>query len=267
MQWTNQSGGVPTDWIYAGHGEWIPPEEGKQNTEQDVATLVREPAWVYKWLCNNNEDIRLHQAVIEGGYPNIWGARRPVNTRWNLDTFQQLLVEYEDKEVVEWMHYGWPMGRLPSLPDPAISNRNHLGATEYPQALTKYIQKEQSHNAVMGPFEKIPFQDKVGISPLSTRPKRDSDDRRIILDLSFPIGNLVNDGIMKDNYLGFPAKLTFSKVDDFALRIYMLGQGCMMFKIDLSRYFRQLPLDLGDYSLIGYIINGKIYFDKVHPWG
>ena len=40
-----------------------------------------------------------------------------------------------------------------------------------------------------------------------------------------------------------------------------------MFKIDLSRYFRQIPLDPGDYSLIGYVINGNIYFDKVLPMG
>ena len=40
-----------------------------------------------------------------------------------------------------------------------------------------------------------------------------------------------------------------------------------MFKIDLSRYFRQIPLDPGDYTLIGYVINQKIYFDKVLPMG
>ena len=40
-----------------------------------------------------------------------------------------------------------------------------------------------------------------------------------------------------------------------------------MFKIDLSRYFRQIPLDPADYSLIGYVIDGKIYFDKVLPMG
>ena len=40
-----------------------------------------------------------------------------------------------------------------------------------------------------------------------------------------------------------------------------------MFKIDLSRYFRQIPLDPGHYSLIGYIIDGKVYFDKVLPMG
>ena len=73
--------------------------------------------------------------------------------------------------------------------------------------------------------------------------------------------------MIRDNYLGFKAKLSFPKVDDFAFRIFSLGKGCMMFKIDLSRYFRQLPLDPGDYSLIGYIINGEIYFDKVLPMG
>ena len=67
--------------------------------------------------------------------------------------------------------------------------------------------------------------------------------------------------------MGLPAKLTFPKVDDFSLRIYELGKGCMMFKIDLSRYFRHLPLDPRDYSLIGYIIEGQIYFDKVLPMG
>ena len=89
----------------------------------------------------------------------------------------------------------------------------------------------------------------------------------MILDLSFPIGNAVNDGIAKDSYLGFTAKLTFLKTDDFAFRIFELGSGCYMFKIDLSRYFRQTPLDPGDYSLIGYIIKGKIYLDKVLPMG
>ena len=55
---------------------------------------------------------------------------------------------------------------------------------------------------------KIPFSRHVGISPLSTRPKRGSEDRRVILDLSFPIGESVNDGIPKDTYMGFHAKLT-----------------------------------------------------------
>ena len=119
----------------------------------------------------------------------------------------------------------------------------------------------------MVPYDKIPFRSKIGISPLSTRPKKGTEDRRVILDLSFPVGDSVNDGIIKDQYMGMYAKLTFPKVDEFAFRIYTLGTNCVMFKVDLSHYFRQLPLDPGDYSLIGYIIDGKIYFDKVLPMG
>ena len=204
--------------------------------------IQADPEWIYKWRCENDEDIRLHHQVITEGYPNRWGARRPVKTKWNLEKFEELLTNYHDKEVVDWIRYGWPTGRLPTLPDPSRSNKNHKGATEFPEAMAKYISKEKGHGAVMGPYKKIPFMGKVGLSPLSTRPKRDSSERRIILDLSFPPTAAVNDGIQKDNYLGLPAKLTFPKVDDFALRIYTLGKGCMMFKIDLSRYFRQIPL-------------------------
>ena len=242
----------PTNWTYMGHGEWVPVEEVNAENEaigaegnQEVETPEVEPGWILKWRAKVDEDIKLHQEVLEKGYPNRWGARRPVRTRWNLDRFKELLKNYEDREVVEWLRYGWPTGRLPSLPNPGITCKNHKGTTDHPEALRKYISKERTKEAIMGPYKKIPFQKRVGIAPLSTRPKRESSERRIILDLSFPYGNSVNDGILKDNYLGFETKLTFPRVDDFAFRIYFLGKGCMMFKIDLSRYFRQLPLDPG----------------------
>ena len=165
------------------------------------------------------------------------------------------------------MATSWPAGRLPTMKDPQLNYTNHKGAVDHQEALIKYVQKEQQYKAVMGPYKHIPFSSRVGISPLSTRAKKNSEDRRIILDLSFPPGDSVNDGILKDNYLGFQTRLTFPKVDEFAFRIYSLGKGCSMFKVDLSRYFRQIPLDPGDYSLIGYLIQGEIYFDKVLPMG
>ena len=212
-------------------------------------------------------EIRLNQTVRHKGYPNRWGAKIPIKPNWNIELLEDLLQDYEDKEIVEWMKYGWPIGRLPTMEEPAISFKNHKGATEYPEALIKYIEKENNHGAIIGPFTAIPFHKHLGISPLSTRPKKDSEERRIILDLSFPPGRSVNDGIMKDNYLGFTTKLTFPKTDQFAHRIYSLGPNALMFKIDLHRYFRQLDLDPGDYSLIGYIIEGRLYFDKMVPMG
>ena len=205
--------------------------------------------------------------VRKKGYPNMYGARIQVKSGWNIKRLEQLLQDYTDKEVVEGLKYGWPTGRLPTLQDPQKTFKNHRGAVEYPQALKDYVRKEKSKGAIMGPFSKIPFKDRVGISPISTRPKKNSQERRVIIDLSFPVGEAVNDGMIKGNYLGLEAQLTFPRTDDLASHISQLGQGAYMFKIDLSRYFRQIPLDPADYSMVGYIIDGELYFDKVLPMG
>ena len=159
-----------------GHGEW--GQQGKtEQGNQHGNSLSQEPDWVKKWLANNDSDIARHEQVFQKGYPNRWGARIPINSRWNLDLMESLLKDYEDKEVVEWLRYGWPTGSLPTLAPPEMATRNHKGATDFPEQLTKYIHKEASYGAVMGPYKKIPFMGKVGISPLSTRPKRDSTER------------------------------------------------------------------------------------------
>ena len=247
-------------------GEWAQGELELPTVNHNNPLQV-EPEWRQEWLASINEDLKIHMEVLRQGYPNRWGARIELKHRWNLRLLEDLLQDYWDKEVVEWLKFGWPAGRLPTLPDPELATKNHKGATDHPEALITYITKEKDRKAVMGPFQNIPFSTKVGISPLSTRPKKNTQERRVILDLSFPIGKSVNDGMCKDEYLGFSAKLTFPKVDELAFRIYQLGNNCCMFKVDLSRYFRQIPMDPGDYSLIGYIINGHIYFDKVLPMG
>ena len=205
--------------------------------------------WQLMELQSTNTDLMRAHLVRKLGYPNKFGAKIPIDHKWNLDLLEQKLQGYHDLDIIEWLRYGWPSGRLPTMGAPAKTFKNHKGATDYPKALNRYIQKEKAKDAVIGPFNIIPFQNNVGISPISTRPKKGTEDRRIIIDLSFPPGEAVNDGMIRDNYLGEYVKLTFPRVDDLALRIYTLGKDAMMFKIDLSRYFRQLPLDPGDYSL------------------
>ena len=56
--------------------------------------------------------------------------------------------------------------------------RTIKGQLNMAQALEAYIGKELRHGAVMGPYHKIPFKTKVGISPLSTRPKRNSQGKK-----------------------------------------------------------------------------------------
>ena len=64
-------------------------------------------------------------------------------------------------------------------------------------------------------------------------PKKDTEERRIILDLGFPHGLSRNDFISKDEYLGEKIKIVYRKVDGFVDLIKVKGQGCLLFKCDL----------------------------------
>ena len=195
----------------------------------------------------------------------------PLKTCWNIELLSSLLQGYEDSEVVQWLTYGWPISRPPNWEAPQPTFENHGSANSYPEVIDRYIDKEKSRGAVCRPFRGIPFHftDRIGVSPLSTRPKRDSQEHRIIMDLSWPPGKSVNDGIGKDQFMEFHAKLSFPTVDAIALRVAQLAssQQVYMFKIDLSGYFRQLPLDPGDYSLLCFVWRGQLYFDIVSPMG
>ena len=251
---------------YLGEGEWDFSADEVQHMHK-TKHMKTTGEMTRMQLHIESEDLMTAQLVRKKGYPNMFGARIPVKSRWNIKLLEHKLQGYHDKQIIEGLKFGWPTGRLPSLPDPEVTFKNHKGATDYTQALREYINKEKTKGAIIGPFKEIPFQDRVGISPLSTRPKRQSLDRRVIVDLSFPPGKSVNDGMIKDNYLGFLAHLKFPRTDDQAMRIAQLGKNTYMFKVDLARYFRQIPLDPGDYSMIGYIVDGEHYFDKVLPMG
>lgn len=205
--------------------------------------------------------------VRQGPYPNRWGARVPIQSHWNLEVWKELLRGYHDAEVVEWMKYGWPVGRLPSLPDPWLASGNHASTAEFPGVIDAYIAKGVADGTILGPFQEWPFEGRCGLSPLCLVNKRNSNKKRVILDLSSPRGHSVNDGLTKDNYLGWYFRLTYPTVDTLAHRMYLLGSDCWFYKGDLLAAFRQLILDPWDYGLIGYMWRGLLYLDCVMPMG
>ena len=213
------------------------------------------------------EDLLLAHKIINSGLPNRYGCRIPVKTKWNINLFSSLLTDYHDQDVIEWLTYGFPVSRDPFCVDPVPATRNHAGATQFPEHVDEYFRTELAYSAVMGPFTIPPFLSRIGISPISTRAKKNSSKRRIILDLSYPPGRSVNDGIMKDYYMGQYTDLTYPTIDTLVARILELGPGTLIWKIDLSRAFRVLPLCPGDYSLIGMRWRNLLYFDKFLPMG
>ena len=87
--------------------------------------------------------------------------------------------------------------------------------------------------------------------------KRDSNERRVIVDLSWPCGSLVYDGIPSGYFLR----------DAIASATALLGWGCMLYKRDLRKAHYQFPIYPYDYHLLGYTWNGQFYFYIVLTMG
>ena len=95
----------------------------------------------------------------------------PVPTHWDLDLLDSLLQDYDDRMMVEFLCYGWPMSRnLFPITDGSL-HVNHKGALQFPTAINKYLHTEQANNTLLGPFPHNPFPDRTASSPLNSIPK------------------------------------------------------------------------------------------------
>ncbi len=56
-------------------------------------------------------------------------------------------------------------------------------------------------------------------------------------------------------------------VDEFAARVFALGRGALMFKVDLQRACRQIYVNPVDVPLLGFWWDESFYFDQVLPMG
>ena len=102
---------------------------------------------------------------------------------------------------------------------------------------------------------------------MNSVPKKDSLERRVIVDLSFPEKKSVNDGILKDQYSGENILVQYPDVDCLINLIKRKGKGSHLFKRDLKRAYRQFFVDPGDIHLLGYKWKGHLYFDRVLTMG
>ena len=118
-----------------------------------------------------------------------------------------------------------------------------------------------------GPFTAPLFNEWWRTNPLLTRPKKDSLDLRVILDLSFPEGSSVNSHILREELDGAAFKLRLPSPLDLARLIAKIGPNCRLYKIDLSRAYRQLRGDPLDWPLTGVLWDGQHYIDMAIPFG
>ena len=150
---------------------------------------------------------------------------------------------------------------------PVFDLRTHPSALLFSEQVTAYLTKEISLGRVAVPFDAVPFTDGFVVSPLNTVVKRDSAERRVIVDLSWPCGTSVNNGIPSDSFLGKPISLSYPTIDSIVDAAISLGPGFLLYKRDLKKAYRQFPVDPKDYHLLGYTWDNQLYFDTVLTMG
>ena len=173
-----------------------------------------------------NELIKIHEQIRKSGTHNYLGCKIPVQSGINVQFFREKIVDYHNI-ISEFLEFGAPVGYEGEFVGSEFITKNHKGATDFSKEIEKYLRKEA--------FFKNPFCCDFKISPLNTVIKKDSVERRVILDLSYPVGNSINDGISQEYYLGKKNNICYPNVDDFVDIIKLKGQGCLMLKKTLKK--------------------------------
>ena len=183
----------------------------------------------------------------------------------NCDAWDLMLTDYSDRDMTQFLRYGWPSSYTATNP-PTPTHRNHPSALAHATEIEHFLDKELSKGALLGPFSKPPFSPWTQNSPM-TAEKKDSVKRRVIIDLSFPEGGSVNDGVARIFVQGHESNYILPTVHDLAHRITSLGRGALIWKTDLQRAYRQLQSDPLDYPLMGIAHHGRHYIDICPSFG
>ena len=231
--------------------------DGRYKTLQDIDLRA---------VNDTNRVLRtIFDVVAQDGRFNHEGPRVPLPSAMNIGQWRTLLQGYSDFRVVDYLEFGWPIGidREAAL---LSYHKNHPSADTHPRDVGHYIATELGHGALLGPFAGPPA---IGChySPLMTRLKRGSLFRRVIIDLSWPKGFSVNDGISRTEYIDGPLTISLPTPDDMERAVVGVGRGAYMYKTDLSRGYRQLRVDPLDWPFLSFRHLDAHFMDICPPFG
>lgn len=172
----------------------------------------------------------------------------------------------DDQWLLNCISFGFPL----QYTGPAIPVRpviNHPSAVNFHSHVLRYIETELELGALVGPFDRPPFDPWCNIAPLMSRPKHNTDDRRIIVDLSYPVDNGPNAHIVKNHLFGVTAPHVLPGINDAIDYIVHQGFQVTLAAIDISRAYRNFPLEPLDWPLTCISFNKQFSFDTSMPFG
>ena len=207
----------------------------------------------------------IYQAVKAYNVPNYKGARIPVASGLKIDMWRYILKDYDLQIIADYLQYGFPLNVDHENFTYNENITNHTSATRNSKGVNKYFNTEVEELAMVGPMEESPFI-KTHYSPIMARDKPDGSIR-VIVDLSWPIGQGVNSYVPGDVFDEIFFTLKYPTIDLVVEKIRSMGPKALLFKVDLQRAFRNLRIDPLDYPLLGLKWQGNTYIDVALAFG
>ena len=269
---------------YPTAGDDIPPpnplEEDEASAQQELEAdnhiMVNPMAistldtakWPFPHPRLRDGTARIYDAVRSSSRHNHEACRIPLPTALNIEAWEREGRDHpQDEMVIEGIKFGFPIQYCGPPQYQAADCPNHASAKRFPVQIQNYIDEEVAHGALEGPFNGPPFTPWWVTSPLMTREKTDSEDRRIIVDLSFPDGG-INKHILPHVFNGREATHNLPTIELAVAAIAAMCPGTIqMAVVDLSRAYRQLAVSPLDWPLLGIRVGGAHYFDRRLPFG
>ena len=127
---------------------------------------------------------------------------------------------------------------------------------KYPTIISEYLQWEVQLGRICKHEVKSP---KIYLSPLGAIPKEHKLGKwRLIVDLSFPDGASINDGISAEW-----SSVSYVSIDHLSPLVISTGIGAFLVKADIKQAYRMLSIHPEDQALLGVCWEGIIYIDRV----
>ena len=234
----------------------------------EPATTTANRTWPFPAPSLPPDLADMYEQAIEARSKDDPGIRPIINTALRLDEWEACRTGHDDDDwILDAIRHGFPIQFTgPPCYDPPLLY-NHASALTHDKTIKDYIRKETAHGALLGPFDSPPFTPWMVFSPLMTREKPDSQERRVIVDLSYPGGG-VNKHIHPHIFNGRPAVHNLPTIETAVTAINKLCPGDItMAVIDLSRAYRQFPVPPTDWPLLGIQYNGDYFCDARLPFG
>ena len=200
-----------------GKDKYLPDKSYGHITLSDENFCFIGPDRVVCDITDSNQYLHIAETIRRTGVPNYKGARIPLKSGLNLEAWEYHLSDYPNKKLIQYLKFGFPLSI--QSPDKLTNTdiKNHYTALQYPRKVADYLQQEKSFGAILGPFDHPPSEH-MHCSPLLTRPK-DGNKRRVILYLSYPYGESVNDQVDRHHFDGSKFTLRFPTIDDIVSEI------------------------------------------------